>query len=139
MPGILKEYRDFVTRGNVVELAIAVVIGLALVAVINAVVEGIITPVIGLLGDTEVGDIDFTIRNSTFEVGLVINAVLQFLIIAAAVFFVIVKPINILNERRKQGVEEPPELSDEAELLTEIRDLLRAGNGPTAESQRPGI
>jgi large conductance mechanosensitive channel len=135
--GIFKEFRDFVTRGNIVELAVAVVIGLAFVAVINAVVEGIITPVVGLIGNTEVGDIDFTVRDSTFEIGLVINAVIQFLIIAAAVFLVIVKPINILNQRRKRGEEEPAELSDEAELLTEIRDLLRTGNG--SAGPRTGI
>jgi large conductance mechanosensitive channel len=127
---VYKEFRDFITRGNVIDLAVAVVIGLAFTAVINAVVSGLITPLIGMIGGNDYRDLDFTINDSTFEYGLVINAIIQFLLIAAAVFFLIVKPINVINERRRRGEEpEPVELSDEAALLTEIRDLLRNRSG----------
>jgi large conductance mechanosensitive channel len=127
---VYKEFRDFITRGNVIDLAVAVVIGLAFTAIINAVVSGLITPLIGMIGGNDYRDLDFTINGSTFEYGLVINAIIQFLLIAAAVFFLIVKPINVPNERRRRGLEpEPAELSDEAALLTEIRDLLRNRSG----------
>jgi large conductance mechanosensitive channel len=127
---VYKEFREFITRGNVIDLAVAVIIGLAFTAIINAIVSGLITPLIGMIGGNDFSDLDFTINGSTFEYGLVINAVIQFLLIAAAVFFFIVKPINVLNERRRRGEEpEPEDLSDEAALLTEIRDLLRDRSG----------
>jgi large conductance mechanosensitive channel len=127
---VYKEFRDFITRGNVIDLAVAVIIGLAFTTIINAIVSGLITPLIGMIGGNDFSDLDFTINGSTFEYGLVINAVIQFLLIAAAVFFFIVKPINMLNERRRRGEEpELEELSDEAALLTEIRDLLRDRSG----------
>jgi large conductance mechanosensitive channel len=127
---VYKEFKEFITRGNVIDLAVAVIIGLAFTAIINAIVSGLITPLIGMIGGNDFSDLDFTINGSTFEYGLVINAVIQFLLIAAAVFFFIVKPINVLNERRRRGEEpEPEELSDEAALLTEIRDLLRDRSG----------
>lgn len=130
MTDAYKEFREFITRGNVIDLAVAVIIGLAFTAIINAIVSGLITPLIGMIGGNDFSDLDFTINGSTFEYGLVINAVIQFLLIAAAVFFFIVKPINMLNERRRRGEEpEPEELSDEAALLTEIRDLLRDRSG----------
>jgi large conductance mechanosensitive channel len=127
---VYKEFREFITRGNVIDLAVAVIIGLAFTAIVNAIVSGLITPLIGMIGGNDFSDLDFTINDSTFEYGEVINAVIQFLFIAAAVFFFIVKPINMLNERRRRGQEpEPEELSDEASLLTEIRDLLRDRSG----------
>ncbi|MGH9192537.1 MAG: large conductance mechanosensitive channel protein MscL [Acidimicrobiales bacterium] len=128
---VYKEFKEFISRGNVIDLAVAVVIGLAVVAIVNAIVAGLITPLIGMIGGTDFSDLDFTINDSTFEYGEVINAVIQFLFIAAAVFFLIVKPVNMLNERRRRGEEPVEELSDEAALLTEIRDLLSAQAGPT--------
>ena len=129
MTNVYKEFRDFIARGNVIDLAVAVVIGIAFGAVINTFVEGMITPLIGMIGNRDFSELDFTVRGSTFTYGNVINAVIQFLLIAAAVFFFIVKPINVLNERRRRGEEPQPELSDEATLLTEIRDLLRDRSG----------
>jgi large conductance mechanosensitive channel len=127
---VYKEFKEFIARGNVIDLAVAVVIGLAIVAIVNSVVSGLITPLIGMIGGRDFRDLDFTINDSTFEYGEVINAVIQFLFIGAAVFFFIVKPINMLNERRRRGEEpDPVELSDEAALLTEIRDLLRDRSG----------
>jgi large conductance mechanosensitive channel len=128
--GVYKEFREFITRGNVIDLAVAVVIGLAFTTIVNAIVSGLITPLIGMIGGDDFRNLDFTINGSTFEYGLVINAIIQFLLISAAVFFFIVKPINVLNERRRRGEEpDPIELSDEAALLTEIRDLLRDRSG----------
>lgn len=132
MPGPVREFKEFISRGNVVDLAVAVVIGAAFAAIVNAVVEGLITPLVGMIFSEDFSDMTFTVNDSVFRYGLVINAAIQFVAIAAAVFFLIVKPINMLNERRARGMEpEPPSPpSDEAVLLTEIRDLLQAqGDG----------
>ena len=142
---MIKEFKDFISRGNVVDLAVAVVIGAAFTALVSAFVAGLITPLLGMVGSTEFSNIDFTINESTFEVGLVINALITFLVVAAVVFFVVIKPLNVLEARRKRGEEpvEPEQLSDEAALLTEIRDLLAAqagrpaGQGPRAPFDRP--
>ncbi|HZM39547.1 MAG TPA: large conductance mechanosensitive channel protein MscL, partial [Acidimicrobiales bacterium] len=79
MPGLIKEFKDFISRGNVVDLAVAVVIGAAFTAVVSAFVAGLITPLIGMIGGTEFRKMDFTINGSTFEVGIVINALITFL------------------------------------------------------------
>jgi large conductance mechanosensitive channel len=145
VPGVIKEFKDFISRGNVVDLAVAVVIGAAFTAVVSAFVAGLVTPLIGMIGGVDFQDIEFTINKSTFEVGIVINEVLTFLVVAAVVFFLVIKPLNMLEARRKRGEEpvEPEQLSDEAALLTEIRDLLAsqagrpAGQGPLVPADRP--
>lgn len=126
---VFKEFREFIARGNVVDLAVAVVIGVAFTDVINAIVDGLLTPLIGMLGERDYRDLDFTLRGSTFEYGTVISATISFVLVAAAVFFFVVKPLNVLQERRRRGAVEEKELSDEVLLLTEIRDLL-AGRRP---------
>jgi large conductance mechanosensitive channel len=128
---VFKEFKDFIARGNVVDLAVAVVIGTAFSAVVAAIVAGLITPLIGMIGGKQFKDIDFTVNGSTFEVGTVINALIYFLVVAAVVFFFVVKPLNVLEARRKRGEEpvEPEQLSDEAVLLTEIRDLMAGQAG----------
>ena len=141
MPGVFKEFKDFISRGNVIDLAVAVVIGVAFGAIVNAIVEGLITPLVGMIASRDFSDMAFTINDSRFRYGLVINAAIQFLAVTAAVFFIIVKPINILNERRSRGLEpEPPSPpTDEAVLLAEIRDLLRGQVGPQgAQAGFPG-
>jgi large conductance mechanosensitive channel len=100
MPGILKEFRAFILRGNVVDLAVAVVIGAAFTGVVNALVRDIITPVIAaIFGKADFGDLAFTINGSRFAYGDFLNAVITFVLIAAAVFFLVVKPINYLMAR----------------------------------------
>lgn len=127
MAGLLKEFKEFITRGNVVDLAVAVVIGAAFTAIVTAIVEGLLTPFIGMIFSTDFRDMTFEINDSVFSYGIVINAAIYFLLVAAAVFFLVVKPLNALAERRRRGEEpEEEELSEEAALLREIRDLLRA-------------
>jgi large conductance mechanosensitive channel len=121
---MLKEFREFVLRGNVVDLAVAVVVG----AAFGAVVAAIITPLVAaIFGKPDFGSLQFTIHHSTFRYGDFLNKVIAFLTIAAAVFFFVVKPVNALLARRKAKEEPPPEAPPEdVQLLTEIRDLLRA-------------
>jgi large conductance mechanosensitive channel len=122
---MIKEFKEFLSRGNVVDLAVAVVIGTAFGAVVNSIVTNLITPLVGVVGSRDFGALDFTINGSRFVYGNVINSVIQFLSIAAAVFLLVVKPLNMLAERRKRGqVSEEEAPPTEAELLTQIRDLL---------------
>lgn len=137
MADAFKEFKEFISRGNVVDLAVAVVIGAAFTAIVTSVVEGLITPLIGAIGGRDFRQMTFTINDSVFSYGIVINAVIYFVTVAAVVFFLVVKPLNMLQERRRRGGEPPPEeLSDEAALLTEIRDLLRAQSAGAGSSAR---
>ena len=100
MPEILKEFRAFILRGNLVDLAIAVVIGAAFTAVVNALVRDLITPLIGaIFGEPDFATLSFTINGSQFAYGDFVNAALTFLIVAAVVFFLVVKPVNLLMAR----------------------------------------
>ena len=116
-------------RGNVVDLAVAVVIGAAFGAVVTSLVDGLITPIIaaifGKASLTGVGN--FTINDAQFSIGLILDAIFRFLAVAAAIYFLIVMPLNKLAERRKRGeaaIDEPTGPT-EIELLTEIRDSLK--------------
>jgi large conductance mechanosensitive channel len=134
----MKEFKDFISRGNVVDLAVAVVIGAAFTAIVTAVVSGLITPLVGMIVGDDFRSMTFEVNDSVFDYGIVINAVIYFLSVAAVVFFLVVKPLNVLQERRRRGTEPVPEesLSDEAVLLAEIRDLLVAqGGGDRAGSR----
>lgn len=121
---MIKGFRDFLLRGNVIDLAVAVIIGAAFSAIIAAIAEGFITPLIGLI----FGQPDFSQFNAgTFKWGDIINAVVNFLITAAVVYFVIVVPMNraLAYLKRKEPPPSAPELSVDQKLLTEIRDLLQ--------------
>ena len=117
---MLKEFKAFVFRGNIVDLAVAVVIGIAFGAVITALVADIITPLIAaIFGSHDFSALTFTINNSTFLYGAFINAVISFVLIAAAVFFVVVKPMDAMAARRTK--EEPAATTrDCPECLSEI-------------------
>jgi len=117
---MLKEFKAFIFRGNIVDLAVAVVIGIAFGAVITALVADIITPLIAaIFGSHDFSALTFTINNSTFLYGAFINAVISFVLIAAAVFFVVVKPMNAMAARRT--TEEPAATTrDCPECLSEI-------------------
>ena len=134
MKGIFGGFKEFVLRGNAIDLAVGVVIGAAFGAVVTAVVDHLITPLIGaIFGAPDLSRIwDITLRNNPgdvpdaiISVGGILNAILQFLLIAFAVYFVIVLPMNKLAERRAKGEEPEPEApAEDVVLLTEIRDLL---------------
>ena len=122
---MLKEFRSFLMRGNIVELAIAVVIGAAFGALVTSLVANLITPIIAaIVGKPDFSDLTFTINDSVFRYGSFLNALISFISIAAAVFFFVVKPIDALQ--RARGIEKPDDgRSDEAVLLEEIRDLMK--------------
>jgi large conductance mechanosensitive channel len=124
---VLVGFKDFVSRGNVVELAVAVVIGAAFSKVVTSVVEGFINPLIAaIFGEHNLSNVwNFTINNATFSIGSILNALLNFLLTAAAIYFVIIVPVNALATRRKRGDEpEPAAPAEDVLLLQEIRDLL---------------
>jgi large conductance mechanosensitive channel len=121
---MLKEFRDFLMRGNLVELAVAVVMGLAFNAVVKSLVDNLITPVIGMVGGVDFKNETFTINGSHFLYGQVINDVIYFVLVAAAVFFLVVKPVNMIMARIRKPEVDGPAAPTQEELLTEIRDLL---------------
>jgi large conductance mechanosensitive channel len=125
---MLKEFRAFLLRGNLLELAVAFVIGAAFVTVIKALVEDLINPILAAIGGTpSLDDKSFHIGKGVFLYGSFISAVITFVITAAAVFFFIVKPAQIVLARMRANNEEPPsEPSEEVVLLTQIRDALAA-------------
>jgi large conductance mechanosensitive channel len=125
---VFKEFKEFISRGNVIDLAVAVVIGAAFTNLINAVVENLLTPLIGVLGDFDFKAWHWAIHGADFKFGLVANALVSFLLVALAIFFFVVKPMNMLAARRRRGEEPEPEaIPEDIALLTEIRDLLRQG------------
>jgi large conductance mechanosensitive channel len=123
---LFKEFKAFLMRGNVVDLAVAVVIGAAFTAIVTAFVTGMITPLVGVVFSKDFGEMTFEVNGSVFRYGIVIDAAIKFVATAAVVFFVVVKPMQAIAKRRAAGevVEDTPAPSDEALLLTEIRDLL---------------
>ena len=127
---MLKEFRDFIMRGNVVELAVAVVMGAAFGALITAFTAAFITPLIALIGGkADFSDLKLTISGTDFPYGQFLNALISFLIIAAVVFFFVVRPMNTLMQRLKHSDEEPEAPTAEVTTLIEIRDLIAAQRG----------
>ena len=103
---MFKGFKEFILRGNVIDLAVAVVIGAAFGAVVTAFVTDIVTPIIAAIGGKpDFSGLTFTINHSKFLYGAFINAVISFLLIAAAVYFIIVAPMNTMAERRARGQE----------------------------------
>ena len=124
---MLSGFKNFILRGNLVDLAVAVVIGTAFGAVVAALVKDLVTPLIAAIGgQPDFSALTFTINGSKFLYGDFINALLSFLIIAAVIFFFVVKPLNALAARRKaeEPTPEPEAPAEDVRLLTEIRDLL---------------
>ena len=131
---MLKEFREFILRGNVVDLAVAVVIGAAFSALVASLVADIFTPLIAaIFGKPDFSALTFTINGSKFSYGNFINALIAFLSVATVIFFFVVKPLNLLHERRKkaEAAAEPEAPAEDVRLLTEIRDLLAQGNTPS--------
>jgi large conductance mechanosensitive channel len=125
---MLEGFRDFLARGNVVDLAVAVVVGAAFGAVVAAFATDFIGGIMGAIGGTpDFSNAGFTVNDSKIVYGSTINALIYFVIVAAAVYFFVVVPMQKLaSMRAKDADAETPAPSDEAKLLTEIRDLLAA-------------
>jgi large conductance mechanosensitive channel len=118
---LVEEFKAFITKGDVIDMAVGVVIGLAFNALIQAFVAGLITPLVGVFLKTDFSSYSFTVNGSKFAAGTVINAAISFLIIAAVVFFLIVKPVMAMAERRKAKKKaEPPTTRDCPECLSKI-------------------
>lgn len=124
---MLQGFKEFITRGNVVDLAVAVVIGAAFTAIVTAVVDGIITPLIAaVFGEPNLAAVgNFEVNGAQFSLGLVLDALFTFVCVAAAIYFLIIVPMNKLAERRKKADDVVEEAGPtEVELLMEIRDAL---------------
>ncbi len=135
---MLKGFKEFILRGNVIDLAVAVVIGAAFTAVVTSIVGNVITPLISAFFKADSLDkaMIVTLNGAEFKFGAVLGAIINFLIVAIVVYFAFVFPINKIKERadrlRKKGVVEPDAPTTELDLLTEIRDLLAAQQEPPA-------
>ena len=128
MKKLIKEFGDFIKRGNVLDLAVAVVIGAAFSAIVNSIVEYIITPLIGMI----CGGIDLktslhvSVGDATFYFGAVIQAIIEFLVIALCVFLIVKLANKLMNIKKKpEPKEEAPSKPEDIVLLEEIRDLLK--------------
>jgi large conductance mechanosensitive channel len=124
---MLQEFKDFLFRGNIVELAVAFVLGLAFATVVNSLVSNLVMPVIAMIiGKPDFGELTFTINDAVFRYGAFITAVIQFVAIAAAVFFFIVKPVQAMLRRvQREPIEEgmPDEERRHQELMVALGRL----------------
>ena len=122
---MLKEFRAFMLRGNIIELAVAIVIGVAFGALVTSLVANLLTPIVAaIIGKPDFSNLTFAINGSVFHYGSFLNALIAFVSIAAAVFFFVVRPVDAIQ--RRMGIEKPEDgRSDEATLLEEIRDILK--------------
>lgn len=127
MQDLFNEFKAFLLRGNLIELAVAFVIGGAFAALVTSFVNNLITPIIAMIfGEPDLSYLDFTINDAVFRYGAFLNSLISFVSIAAAIFFFVVKPVNMITERRKKGDEPAEEPAEDIQLLREIRDALRA-------------
>jgi large conductance mechanosensitive channel len=137
---MIKGFKDFLLRGNIVDLAVAVVIGTAFTALVAAFTASFLQPLIGLIAGGGVKGGTATVDGQVFTWGAFINALITFVLTAAVVYFVVVLPMKAIMERRQRGEEAGPVVPTQVELLVEIRDLLRAqqGQGPGPDRSGPG-
>lgn len=120
--GMLKEFKEFAMKGNIVDLAVAVVIGGAFGKIVTAFTDSIVSPVIALMiGKGGLSDLTFTIGHTVFPIGIFIQAVIDFILIAF-VLFLVIKAINSMKKKEEAAPAAPPE---EITLLREIRDALK--------------
>jgi large conductance mechanosensitive channel len=132
---MLRGFKDFILRGNVVDLAVAVVIGAAFATIVTAFTDSIIKPLINAITPASSPGLGVTLiagKDSTYvDFAAVITAAINFVIVAAVIYFAIVLPVNVIQERRRRGEETGPVEPTEVELLAEIRDLLSAQQRPS--------
>lgn len=132
MKNVLNGFKEFIMRGNIIDLAVGIVIGSAFAAVVSSLVSGFITPLIAAVFSKPnlASTMTFEINDAIFSFGVILDALINFLFIAAAIYFLIIVPINHLQNLRKRGiVEEPESPPEDVLLLQQIRDLLQAQNG----------
>ena len=124
---LLKEFRNFLLQGDIIALAVAFIMGLAFKGVIDAFTNGIVLNFIAaIVGKPNFDDIGLDIGDSRLLIGTFLTAVVNLILVGGAVFFFIVKPVNMIKERQKKGEEEPVPDPEDVQLLREIRDLLKA-------------
>ncbi|MER7455513.1 large conductance mechanosensitive channel protein MscL [Micromonospora sp. NPDC126480] len=138
---MLKGFKDFIMRGNVVDLAVGIVIGAAFTGVVTQLTKSFLEPLIKLLGGgTALTAGRWTISGQVFDWAAFLNAIITFVLTAAVLYFLVVFPMNKLAERRQRGEEPPPKApSEEIKLLTEIRDALVAAGRTTPTQQRGAL
>jgi large conductance mechanosensitive channel len=130
----VKDFKEFLLRGNLVDMAVGIVIGLAFAAVITALVADLVTPLIAAIGgNPDFSSLSFTINNSRFLYGDFINALITFIVIAAVIFFLVVKPVNAMMARRRTEPPVEPDLRSCPECLSEIPTAARRCAFCTAE------
>jgi large conductance mechanosensitive channel len=118
---VLKEFKAFILRGNVLDLAVAVVLGVAFTAVITALVSDLITPLIAAIGGShDFSNLTFTINGSVFRYGAFLNALISFIVIAAVLFFLVVMPANALVQRARREPTPDPTTKKCPECLSEV-------------------
>ena len=125
--GLVKEFREFAIKGNVIDLAIAVMLGAAFGAVVTSLTQSLIMPIISMIvGKEGVSSLAFTVNGTIFPYGVFLQAVINFILIALVLFFII-RGINHMNRKKEEEAEVPkaPELTVSEKLLTEIRDNLK--------------
>ncbi len=130
MTAMAKEFRDFALRGNLIELAVALVMALALKQLISSLVDHVLMPIVGIIfGEPSFDRLEITINDSIILYGAFLTNVVDFALVAAAIFFFVVKPYNVLLERRAAGTEEEPTPEpEEIVLLRQIAEnTTRAG------------
>jgi large conductance mechanosensitive channel len=130
---LMQGFRDFMMRGNVVDLAVGIVIGAAFTGLVTSFTGSFIEPLLKVFsgGKDQLSGGKFTVRGVPFVWATFANGLIAFLITAAVLYFFVVTPMNMINERRRRGIEPAPKLpSDETKLLMEIRDLLAANQAP---------
>lgn len=136
---MLKGFKDFILRGNVVDLAVAVVIGAAFTAIVTAFTSSIIEPLLNAITPPTTPGLGILLQadkpNTFIDFSAVISAAINFVIVAAIVYFVFVLPVNTIKNRRKRGEEPGPAEPTDVELLAEIRDLLKAQSGAQGEGR----
>jgi large conductance mechanosensitive channel len=123
---VIGEFRDFLFRGSIIDLAVAVVLGAAFGAIVTSLVADIITPLLGLLGIPDISTWVIQVGDAEMRIGAFLNTLISFVLIAAAIFVLIVKPMQRMATARGTSLAEEAAAPTEVDLLTEIRDELRS-------------
>ena len=125
MKGFMKEFKEFISKGDVMSMAVGIIIGGAFTAIVNSLVADIITPILGMiLGGTDFAGLSVTVGSAVLTYGNFIQAIITFLM-TALVIFVIMKQFNKMKKKEEEAPAPDPEPSEEVKLLTEIRDSLK--------------